>query len=100
MLTWPVLVARLMPITMTTTRQSVRAIRTTEVPQVMERRTWVEIIRGKLRPPLAVALGSPGEVAELLAGLQINEPTCYQMDLYQAHRLRAQLKRRNVAEQL
>src|SRR5713226_5798702 len=66
----------------------------------MERRSWVEIIRGKLRPPLAVALGSPGEVAELLAGLQVNEPTCYQMDLYQADRLRAELRCRDVAAQV
>jgi len=66
----------------------------------MERRAWVEIIRSKLRPPLAVALGSPGEVAELLADLQVPESTCYQMDLYQADRLRAELDRRHVAAQV
>jgi 23S rRNA (guanine1835-N2)-methyltransferase len=66
----------------------------------MDRRAWTEIIRHKLRPPLAVALGAPGEVAELLADLEINDVTCYQMDLYQADRLRAELGRCGVAAQV
>lgn len=63
----------------------------------MERRTSTEIIRGKLHPPLAVALGAPAEVAELLADLHIDQATCYQMDLYQADRLRSELRQRNLA---
>jgi 16S rRNA G1207 methylase RsmC len=66
----------------------------------MERRAWAEVIRSKLRPPLVVALGAPMEVAELLADLQIKESTCYQMDLYQADRLRAELSRRHVTAQV
>ncbi len=63
----------------------------------MERRAWVEIVRSKLRPPLAVALGAPGEVAEFLADLAFNEAVCYQMDLYQADRLRAELGQRGLS---
>lgn len=70
---------------------------TSEGASVMERHAWAEILRGKLRPPLAVALGAPAEVAELLAELEINQATCYQMDLYQADRLRTELGRRKVA---
>src|SRR6266404_783704 len=66
----------------------------------MERHTWTEIIRSKLRPPLAVALGAPAEVAELLTDLEINQTTCYQMDLYQADRLRTELSQRNLAAQV
>jgi 16S rRNA (guanine1207-N2)-methyltransferase len=59
-----------------------------------------EIIRRKLRPPLAIVLGAPREVTELLAELAINEATCYQMDLYQADRLRAELSQAGVAAQV
>src|SRR5690349_16718909 len=57
----------------------------------MDWRAWVDLIRSKVRPPLAVALGSPREVARLLADLAISEATCYQMDLYQADRLSTEL---------
>jgi 16S rRNA (guanine1207-N2)-methyltransferase len=63
----------------------------------MPRAVCVDAIRGKLRPPLAVALGAPRQVADLLAELGSSETTCYQMDLYQADRLRAELKERAVA---
>src|SRR5947209_19443348 len=58
---------------------------------------WSDVLRSKVRPPLAVALGSPRQVAELLAELRINPVTCYQMDLHQAERLRAELQQRDVA---
>lgn len=45
----------------------------------------------KLRPPFGVVLGSPAGVAELAQALPEGELTCYQMDLYQADRLRDQL---------
>jgi 16S rRNA (guanine1207-N2)-methyltransferase len=63
----------------------------------MERRAWVDIIRSKIRPPLAIALGSPREVAALLVDLAINEASCYQMDLYQADRLNAELGQGKIA---
>jgi 16S rRNA (guanine1207-N2)-methyltransferase len=45
----------------------------------------------KLRPPLGVILGAPAEVAELCAALGTADFICYQMDLYQADRLRSEL---------
>src|SRR5262249_8548627 len=47
-----------------------------------------EFLSAKLRPPLTIALGAPDEVADLLGTLPSNDVTCYQMDLYQADRLR------------
>ncbi len=55
------------------------------------------VLNERLRPPLAVVLGAPREVAELLARLPIREVVCYQMDLYQADRLRAELEERRLA---
>jgi 16S rRNA (guanine1207-N2)-methyltransferase len=55
-------------------------------------------VRSRLRPPLAVVLGSPAEVVNLLAAAP--DPaaaTCYQLDLHQAERLREQLAERNLA---
>ncbi|HEV3446683.1 MAG TPA: methyltransferase [Gemmataceae bacterium] len=50
-----------------------------------------EIIRKRVKPPLAIVLGSPHEVVELLGLLQVGDATCYQMDLYQAKRVREEL---------
>lgn len=50
------------------------------------------ILGNKLKPPLGVVLGSPGEVAELVGVLPSSDVTCYQMDLFQADRLRVALK--------
>lgn len=49
------------------------------------------LIPAKVRGPLAVVLGSPAEVVHLLEALPGVEATCYQMDLYQAARLRDEL---------
>ncbi len=51
----------------------------------------------KVRSPLVVVLGSPAEVVTLLAGLPGEQATCYQMDLYQAGRLRAALAESGLA---
>jgi 16S rRNA (guanine1207-N2)-methyltransferase len=58
----------------------------------------VATVRDPLRPPLGVVLGSPRPVAELLATLPPleGEIVCYQMDLFQAERLRQELAERNV----
>ena len=50
-----------------------------------------DVVRDKARPPLAIVLGSPTEVAHSLRSLDGIETTCYQMDLYQAERLQAEL---------
>lgn len=49
----------------------------------------------RLRPPLGILLGSPGEVAELVHDLPVDPVTCYQMDLFQADRLTDALRVRN-----
>ena len=49
------------------------------------------ILGGKLQPPFGVVLGSPQEVSELAGVLPTSAVTCFQMDLYQAARLREQL---------
>ncbi len=50
----------------------------------------------RLRPPMAIVLGSPQEAAELVASLPTPEVVCYQMDLYQAGRLREELGERRL----
>jgi 16S rRNA (guanine1207-N2)-methyltransferase len=52
------------------------------------------IVANKLRPPIGVVLGSPGEVAELVRILPEGEITCYQMDRFQAARLAESLRLR------
>jgi 16S rRNA (guanine1207-N2)-methyltransferase len=66
-------------------------------------------VRERLRPPLAVVLGSPAEVVHLLAALPPLEAfghkpeapakgaVCYQMDLHQAERVTAELGEANLA---
>jgi 16S rRNA (guanine1207-N2)-methyltransferase len=49
------------------------------------------LVRDKARTPLAVVLGSPAEVINLLRALALPEVTCYQLDLYQSERLTAGL---------
>jgi 16S rRNA (guanine1207-N2)-methyltransferase len=51
-----------------------------------------DILAAKLKPPLGVVLGSPNEVAELVGALPSSDVTCYQMDLFQAERLRTELQ--------
>ncbi|HZT83116.1 MAG TPA: methyltransferase [Gemmataceae bacterium] len=54
-------------------------------------------VRNRLRPPYTVVLGSPREAAELAAVLEDGPTTCYQMDLYQADRLKEELERHALA---
>jgi 16S rRNA (guanine1207-N2)-methyltransferase len=53
-------------------------------------------VRERLRPPLAVVLGSPGEVVRILPALAVPDAVCYQMDLHPAERLRHELEERNL----
>jgi len=52
------------------------------------------IVANKLRPPIGVVLGSPGEVAELVHVLPDGDITCFQMDRFQADRLSESLRLR------
>jgi 16S rRNA (guanine1207-N2)-methyltransferase len=52
----------------------------------------VATLASKLRPPFGIALGSPREVAELVANLPEGGITCFQMDLHQADRLSDNLR--------
>jgi 16S rRNA (guanine1207-N2)-methyltransferase len=54
------------------------------------------VVRERARPPLAVVLGSPAEVVNLLRTLGDIEAVCYQMDLYQAERLTTELAEAGV----
>ena len=57
----------------------------------LSQRAVPEQVAAKVRPPLAVVLGSPAEVVNLLRGCGAADAVCYQMDLFQADRLRAEL---------
>jgi 16S rRNA (guanine1207-N2)-methyltransferase len=46
---------------------------------------------------VAVILGAPGRVARLVADLETPDVTCFQLDAYQADRLREELSRRSVS---
>jgi 16S rRNA (guanine1207-N2)-methyltransferase len=66
-----------------------------EIP--LSQRQVPEALRARLRPPVVVVLGSPAEVLNLLGGCGVADATCYQMDLYQAERLRQELDEVNLA---
>jgi 16S rRNA (guanine1207-N2)-methyltransferase len=55
-----------------------------------------EEVRSRLRPPLAVVLGSPAEVVNLLSAADVGGVTCFQLDLHQADRLREALAERQL----
>ncbi len=57
----------------------------------LSQRPVPEAVRERLRPPLAVVLGSPAEVVNLLSAADAPGAVCYQMDLYQSERLSAEL---------
>jgi 16S rRNA G1207 methylase RsmC len=65
----------------------------------LSQRPVPELVRSKCRPPIAVVLGSPAEVAHVLH--ECNDPSseavCYQMDLHQAGRVEEELRERGVA---
>jgi 16S rRNA (guanine1207-N2)-methyltransferase len=63
-------------------RRQAHTLTAADLPRVLE---------GRLRPPFAVVLGSPREVADLVRALPSPDLTCYQMDLYQAERLQEEL---------
>ena len=48
-------------------------------------------IAGKVRPPVAIVMGSPRQAAELAALCPAGDVVCFQMDLHQSERLREEL---------
>lgn len=54
----------------------------------------------RCRPPLAVVLGSPSEVVNLLSSLGGIPATCFQLDLFQADRLREVLSDKGLAAEV
>src|SRR5436853_149023 len=58
--------------------------------------TLLDAVRDKIRPPVAIVLGSPAEAAELVAALSLPDVVCFQFDLYQADRLRETLTKQGV----
>jgi 16S rRNA (guanine1207-N2)-methyltransferase len=58
---------------------------------------WLSVLAARVHPPVAIALGSPRQVAELLQTSQLQDVIAYQMDLFQAERLREVLKERRLA---
>ncbi|MSU79524.1 MAG: methyltransferase domain-containing protein [Gemmataceae bacterium] len=54
----------------------------------------VPTIESRLRPPFGIALGSPGDAAELAHCLPEGETTCWQLDQFQADRLSEALRLR------
>jgi 16S rRNA G1207 methylase RsmC len=56
----------------------------------------LEPLASRLRAPLGVILGSPAEAADVVAACAGNDVVCYQMDLFQAQRLHAELDQRGL----
>src|SRR5579864_6672595 len=63
----------------------------------LSQRQVPETLRARVRPPVVVILGSPTEVVNLLANHGASDATCYQMDLYQAERVRQELAEANLS---
>jgi 16S rRNA G1207 methylase RsmC len=57
-------------------------------------------LAAKLQPPIAIALGSPKEAADLAAALPAGQLVCWQLDLFQAARLRDELAARNLSAEV
>jgi 16S rRNA (guanine1207-N2)-methyltransferase len=64
---------------------------TRRTPVPLSQREVPEALTARVRPPLCVVLGSPAEVVNVLRGCGAPQATCYQIDLHQAARLRAEL---------
>lgn len=51
----------------------------------------LDVAAARIRPPIAIVLGAPRSVVEIVRTLNTQPITCYQMDLFQAERLRNEL---------
>jgi 16S rRNA G966 N2-methylase RsmD len=61
---------------------------------------WRPLLQAKVRPPVCVVLGSPRQVVELVEAVPLEKPVLYQMDLFQADRIRQLLGERNLSATL
>lgn len=57
----------------------------------------LDAVRNRVHPPVAVVLGAPRVVAQLVERVSTSAVVCYQMDLFQADRLREELAAANLA---
>ncbi|MBX9679930.1 MAG: methyltransferase [Gemmataceae bacterium] len=51
----------------------------------------LQLVESRLKPPFGIAMGSPREAAEIAEFLPAGDVHCWQVDLYQADRLRQEL---------
>jgi 16S rRNA (guanine1207-N2)-methyltransferase len=63
----------------------------------LSRRDVPAALRGRLRPPIVVVLGSPAEVVNLISGSCGPDVTCYQLDLHQSAKLEGALAEAGVS---
>src|SRR5438067_5514649 len=61
------------------------------VPIMAQFLPLLEAVAGRVAPPVALVLGAPRLVVELVSAVPSSEVVCYQMDLFQADRLREEL---------
>jgi 16S rRNA G1207 methylase RsmC len=52
---------------------------------------YADVLRAKVKFPVATLMGAPGEVGVVLDSLGSDDAVCYQMDLFSADRLKEQL---------
>ena len=58
------------------------------------------IVQSKIVSPVLIALGAPWPVTQLVGALLDHEVGCFQMDLFQAQRLREKLKQEDLAAEV
>jgi 16S rRNA (guanine1207-N2)-methyltransferase len=57
---------------------------------------WIAVLQERLRPPVAILLGSPRQVVELVQTLDLAGSVAYQMDLWQSEKLQSELAERDL----
>lgn len=60
----------------------------------------LEIVAGRVTPPVLVVLGSPWPATQIVASLNGAEAVCYQQDVFQAERLREKLAENNLVAEV
>jgi len=56
----------------------------------------LDVVRSRIKPPVLIVLGAPRLVIEMVRHLQLPDTACFQMDLFQAQRLREELTAENL----
>src|SRR5262245_60086441 len=60
----------------------------------------LDAIRNRVQPPVAVVLGAPRVVTQIVERLAVSNIVCYQMDLFQADRLREEISAANQSAEV